>query len=394
MKPARELIVASLAAHGARRVFGDPLGNLAAVPVSEPTLAAALADADGRLHRVGAAYRSATQTLRLSSRIGTSGAVTEICSSPQHIVRVVEAAARDVARNHRAHVIRLDFDLDAPIPSAARPVGARDYVPYPGALVDPSVRLALLAGPYVTRRDSVAALHSLAARANIGVANTWGAKGLFRWDSPHHMGTVGLQARDFELVFAGVDVVLSTGIDADEARPPMPAGIEVITVDPQQLGSLAAHIKPRTAIEPNPLYGALGAVAQPGYVDRRVPHHPARVVQMLREQLPPGGLISADPGRIGLWIARTFPTTELGSVVVPATGGPGAAAAVAACAALDGRVAVVATAERSELQAQLVEWSTSRSARIIESIWDGPDLAIDWSLDAALIDAAGECVAF
>ena len=31
------------------------------------------------------------------------------------------------------------------------------------------------------------------------VVNTWGAKGVLRWDDPHHAGTAGLQADDFDL---------------------------------------------------------------------------------------------------------------------------------------------------------------------------------------------------
>ena len=53
---------------------------------------------------------------------------------------------------------------------------------------------------------------------NIGVANTWGAKGVFAWDSPHHLGTCGLQAHDFELLgFADLDLLWVTGLDPDES---------------------------------------------------------------------------------------------------------------------------------------------------------------------------------
>jgi thiamine pyrophosphate-dependent acetolactate synthase large subunit-like protein len=412
---ALDLMVACLRAHGARRVFGDSFGDLAVEPTSEPALAALLADAQGRHFGVGVAYSSADQTLRLSSRTDGSSPmrpdspvrrdsparrdspvrpVDAVCESPLHIVRVVEAAARDVARNHTTHVVHLAFDLATPIPSAARPVGHRDYVPYAGELVRDATRFAVLAGPYLVRRGAAAAVRDFAARTNCGVANTWGAKGLFTWDSPHHMGTVGLQARDFELVFDQIDTVLATGIDPDEARPTMPAGINVITVDPQQLSSLATHITPRSTIHPNALYAALSAVAQPGYVDNRFPYHPARVVATLREQLPSGGVVAADPGRAGLWVARTFPTTELGSVVVPATGAPGTAAAIAACAALDGRSAIAVVGERSAMHSEVLDWIAQRGNAVIESVWDSPASPIDWSLDDQLVAAAGEVVAF
>src|SRR5690606_3199418 len=47
-----------------------------------------------------------------------------------------------------------------------------------------------------------------------------------------------------------------------------------------------------------------------------------------------GGLVAADPGVAGYWVARTFATTTLGSVEVPASGGPGFAVACAAVARL------------------------------------------------------------
>ena len=73
-------------------------------------------------------------------------------------------------------------------------------------------------GCYATARSTACA--SSPPRRNIGVANTWGAKGVFNWDSPHHLGTCGLQAHDFELLgFGELDLLWIVGLDPDESPP-------------------------------------------------------------------------------------------------------------------------------------------------------------------------------
>jgi hypothetical protein len=64
--------------------------------------------------------------------------------------------------------------------------------------------------------------------------------------------------------------------------------------------------------------------------------HPARATRDLGALRPDGGLVVADPGPAGFWVARAFPTTEPGSVLVPATDAPGTAAAAALVGGLDG----------------------------------------------------------
>jgi len=46
---------------------------------------------------------------------------------------------------------------------------------------------------------------------------------------------------------------------------------------------------------------------------------PSRVTRHYTQVLGESGLVAADPGTAGYWVARTFATTRLGSVLVPAT---------------------------------------------------------------------------
>ncbi len=286
----------------------------------------------------------------------------------------------------------------------------------------PAGRFVVLAGPGVVATRSIEALRAFADAANVPVANTWGAKGVLPWDSPQHMGTCGLQARDFELLdFARYDAIVATGTDFVESPSERVALAPVVEVAPQQLGRLAASIAPAT--EPMPmteLYRRLSAIAQPGYVDDRVPLHPARAVGDLRAALPPRGVITADPGLAGLWVARTFPTTEPGTVVVPAVATPGLATALALVASRRGFAAVAVTTEPlHHATLTLLELATELGAALVVDVWSegGPvrvaadhlehleaatrepgvsilDVPVDASLTRALVDAAGPVVAW
>jgi hypothetical protein len=286
----------------------------------------------------------------------------------------------------------------------------------------PDGRLVVLAGPGVVGTRSIAGLRAFATAANIPVANTWGAKGVLPWDSPHHMGTCGLQARDFELLdFASYDAIVATGTDLAESPEERFALAPFVDISPTALGHLAGEATPSSEpIPSNELYTRLSAVAQPGYADDRVPLHPARAVADVRAASPPGGVVVADPGVAGLWVARTFPTTEPGSVVVPAIATPGIAAALALVAALRGLPAVAVTTEPlDQTTLGMLELATELGTALTIDVWaaGGPvrraqehlehlraavsepgvtivDVPVDTSLTRKLVDAAGPVVAW
>ena len=99
----------------------------------------------------------------------------------------------------------------------------------------------MLAGPAVIRTGNEAGLRALAGMTGAPVVNTWGAKGVLRWDDPHHAGTAGLQADDFVLAgLADLDVLITTGLDPDEVTSrPWQGTTEVIDVPPHQLAFAA-----------------------------------------------------------------------------------------------------------------------------------------------------------
>src|SRR3954471_6631034 len=120
----------------------------------------------------------------------------------------------------------------------------------------PDGRLVVLAGPGVVGTRSIDGLRAFATAANVPIANTWGAKGVLPWDSPHHMGTCGLQARDFELLdFASYDAIITEETDIAESPEERFALAPIIDTPPTELGRLADRVTPASEpIQSNELY--------------------------------------------------------------------------------------------------------------------------------------------
>lgn len=416
-----ELLGGCLRAVGIERLFGQSLPGVTGLELHDPGLATLLADADGRLGpRPGAALLP-DQCLRISSRPGGT-AEPEPVSDAGALPDIIREAAATSAVTTR--VLRLDLDLDAPAPEGLWPIGLAPTRHRPREFTGglPAGRAMVLAGPGVLRADAIDGLRALAACGNVPVANTWGAKGVFSWDSPFHMGTAGLQARDFELLgFDGADLLITTGLDFDESPPSRWELAPSVDVDPRDLGALAAVLRPSPIqIRPNHLYTGIAAIVQPGFTSEGTPLHPARAVVDVRTALPSDGIVVADPGLAGLWFARSFPTARAGSVLVPATYVPGIAAAIAFVAGLRGHHSIAVTdAPVNDTTRAVVALAKQRSVPMVVEVWgtgghvkDPEDhvarldtafaspgvsvigVPIDAAKTQRLIDVAGEIVAW
>jgi thiamine pyrophosphate-dependent acetolactate synthase large subunit-like protein len=259
---------------------------------------------------------------------------------------------------------------------------------------DPDARIVVLAGPAAMAEAE--ALHSLAVHLGAPVANTWGAKGIYPWDDPHHMGTCGLQRDDFALLgFTDFDLVVAVGTDAAESPRERYALTETIelAVDREGFDRIRATTAKRTFThEPNALYTRIAAIAQPGYGDESVPRHPARAVMDLKQSLGPETCVTAQPGEVGLWVARTFPTDRMGSVVVPAHDRPGIGAAVGLVSAVGGTETVtVVQGPPDAATGTVVELARAHDLPLRLEVWEDD---VDWSRTRDLLAAAGPVVAW
>ena len=117
-----DLVSACLAALGATRVIGEALPGLGHLAVADPDLADLLADADGRLNRVGVSLDDQA-VLRVTS---CPGAVTEPIELTDPAAVPAELARFTGQEIPGAFSVRLDLDLDGAGPRGRRAAGPRD----------------------------------------------------------------------------------------------------------------------------------------------------------------------------------------------------------------------------------------------------------------------------
>jgi len=178
---------------------------------------------------------------------------------------------------------------------------------------------------------------------------------------------------------------VTSGLDPDEVTSEPWAGrAEVVDVEPLRLaGAAATRTWPVASLDRPALYTDLAAVCGPLYASDALPLTAARQARELAAELPDGGLVVAEPGLAGFWVARTFPTSTPGSVVVPAAGGREAAWSAALAAAASGRAVtlVVGAPPPAEVSA----------GGVVVEQWDDRTVDLDPS---ALVAVAGEVVAW
>jgi acetolactate synthase-1/2/3 large subunit len=370
-----ELLGRVLAVHGVDAVYGDPLPGVHVTP-APVGVAPVLACAHERVHRTSAAvYARGVLT------IGTGG--------PE---RVIRDGAELLEPLRGGAALRIDVDVFAAAPDRIPPAPARaeewrdpdpsDVAPLAGAAAP-----VVLAGPGVVRGGAVAGLHAFATAGDLGVLNTWGAKGVFDWRSRHHWATVGLQADDFRLGGLGsADLIVATGVDPDEAPDAAWQIAPVLAVPPALLSPLAeGWRRPRASLDVPPLRAGLAEVTQEGWASAAVPLQPSRVTLHYGEVFGSGGLVAADPGVAGYWVARTFSTTELGTVQVPGRATPGFAAASALVARLrqPSRPVLAAVDRVDDATAAVLHAAAALGVPVPVEVWspDGPSLGADDHLE-------------
>jgi hypothetical protein len=421
-----ELIGRCLNALGVTRVFGSARSGVGGIPglphalVEEPALAVLLADAAGRIGPGPGVALLPGRVLRLGARPG---------ASPERVViddvELVPSAFAGWSLSEVPSTVEyeLALDLDAPAPDHLAPIDPTPELRASTLAPDlAEVRTLVLAGPGVVRHDAIGTLHEVARKLGAGVVNTWGAKGVYRWDDPHHFGTAGLQARDAELAgLTTAELVITTGLDPDEMPAHAWATGPVLDVDPRVLGALTYRwVDAERELARPALYEQLSSALGPLYVSDAAPLTPARAAADLGALRPAGGLVAADPGPVGLWVARALPTTEPASVIVPSLAVEGFALAAAVVASFEARPALAVVADpvgpaTAQLLALVEHWGSD----VVLEVWAddaaprSPDdraaelraalerggvstvvTAIDLALTQVLIDVAGPVIAW
>lgn len=243
-------------------------------------------------------------------------------------------------------------------------------------MTDGALGTIILAGSGVVRDGVVGELREVVMRTQTGVFNTWAAKGLFQWDNPAHLGTIGLQRDDLLLArLSDADDVVVIGVDDAEIPRDLLSSLgvtwrEVATGD---VRTLQLPFRDAFAERP-PVYGLLAAVCQPMYADDSLPLNPARAAADLAAWMPPESFVTADANIVGFWLGRTFPTRALGSVVLPVAHTPGFAATNALRAGRINQRAVVVTDHVDDATRSVLDRAVEARVGVVVEVWshDGP----------------------
>jgi acetolactate synthase-1/2/3 large subunit len=245
--------------------------------------------------------------------------------------------------------------LELPEDVMARPLDARPLrhrvpvLPEPAAreleraaeIIASAERPIALAGNGAIRARAARALRYFVETTGIPVAETFMAKGLLDSDDPRAVGTVGLQARDYELAgFEEADVVITIGYDLVEHAPKHwnPRRDKRIIVIDTVAAEIDEHFVPEVellgdiagvlsrlaarAIRPNPNPPASGlrdvvlGALEGARDDDAFPMRPPRLLHEIRRVLGRDDILVSDVGLHKLWIGRMFPAHEPGTVLI------------------------------------------------------------------------------
>jgi len=342
-------------------------------------------------------------------------------SSPEIVPEVVRKAFK-VAETEKPGPTHLELPEDVMTRALdARPLPRLGPVqPEPGMreleraaqIIDAAEAPIVLAGNGAIRGHAARALRAFAEVTGISVAETFMAKGLLDYENPYAAGTVGLQARDYEMAgFEDADVVIAVGYDLVEHAPEhwnprgekrivvidsVAAEIDEFYVPEVELIGDIAHVLARLAAgcsrapgngsEPSGLrevtFRALGDARE----DEHFPMRPPRVLWDIRQALGPEDILVSDVGLHKLWIGRMFPAHEPGTVLIAnGLAGMGFALPTAIAAKLvypERRVVTVSGDGGFLMNCQELETAARLGTAVVNIVWENGQFgSIAWKQD-------------
>jgi acetolactate synthase I/II/III large subunit len=273
-------------------------------------------------------------------------------SSPEIVPEVVRKAFK-VAESEKPGPTHLELPEDvmmrgldaAPLPRLApvQPEPGMRELQRAAEIIDGAENPIVLAGNGAIRGHAARALRAFVQVTGIPVAETFMAKGLLDYESPYAAGTVGLQARDYEMAgFDDADVVIAVGYDLVEHAPEhwnpkgtkkiilvdsvaaeidefyLPA-VELIGDIAQVLARLATSCARSTSGDgamPSGLRNVTLRALNEAQEDDHFPMRPPRVLWDIRAALGRDDILVSDVGLHKLWIGRMFPAHEPGTVLI------------------------------------------------------------------------------
>ena len=307
------------------------------------------------------------------------------------------------------------LEAGAPLPhrqERRRPEPSQTELDDAAELIQGAEHPLILAGNGVSRGEAAPALRAFAHATGMGVAATFMGKGVLDDEDPHWRGTVGMQARDYELAgFENADVVITVGYDLVEHAPVNwnPKGDKTIVcidtvaaeVDAnfvtasdlvgdidlilRRLTGLVGTGEPSTTT-PSRLEDLVQGTFRAGATDDAFPMRPPRVLWEIRQALGRQDILISDVGLHKLWIARLFPAHEPDTVLIAnGLAGMGIALPTGIAAKLvhpDRKVVTVSGDGGFLMNCQELETAKRLKTNLVNVIWENQQFgSIVWKQD-------------
>jgi acetolactate synthase-1/2/3 large subunit len=341
-------------------------------------------------------------------------------SSPEIIPEVVRKAFA-VAESEKPGATHLELPEDvmarpldaSPLPRHApvRPEPGNKELQRAADLIDAAQNPLALAGNGAIRGHAARALRAFIHNTGIPVAETFMAKGLVDSDDPKALGTVGLQARDYEMAgFDDADLVIAIGYDLVEHSPKhwnprrdkqiividsVAAEIDEYFIPDVELIGDIAHVlaglaagctRSQTTAGSSRLHEVVTRALNDARDDAHFPLRPPRVLWEIRQALGRDDILVSDVGLHKLWIGRMFPAHEPGTVLIAnGLAGMGFALPTAIGAKLvypDRKVIAVSGDGGFLMNVQELETAARLGTAVVNVIWEnGQYGSIVWKQD-------------
>ena len=341
-------------------------------------------------------------------------------SSPEIIPEVVRKAFA-VSESEKPGATHLELPEDVMArPLDASPLPRHPPVqPEPGSkelqraadLIDAAANPMVLAGNGAIRGHASRALRSFVHNTGVPVAESFMAKGLIDDDDPKAVGTVGLQARDYEMAgFDDADLVIAVGYDLVEHSPKhwnpgrdkqiividsVAAEVDQYFIPDVELIGDIAHVLARlaaactrsqTTAGTSRLHEVVMGALSDARDDDHFPLRPPRVLSDIRAALGRHDILVSDVGLHKLWIGRMFPAHEPGTVLIAnGLAGMGFALPTAIGAKLvhpDRKVVAVSGDGGFLMNAQELETAARLRTPVVNVIWENGQFgSIVWKQD-------------
>jgi acetolactate synthase I/II/III large subunit len=341
-------------------------------------------------------------------------------SSPEIIPEVVRKAFA-VAESEKPGSTHLELPEDvmgqpldaSPLPRHApvRPEPGGRELQRAAEMIDNARNPLALAGNGAIRGHAARALRSFVHNTGIPVAETFMAKGLVDYEDQKALGTVGLQARDYEMAgFEDADLVIAIGYDLVEHSPKhwnpnrdkqiividsIAAEVDQNFVPDVELIGDVAHVLARLAADcsrsqttagTSRLHEVVMAALNEARDDDQFPVRPPRALWDLRQALGRNDILVSDVGLHKLWIGRMFPAHEPGTVLIAnGLAGMGFALPTAIGAKLvhpDRKVVAVSGDGGFLMNCQELETARRLGTAVVNVIWENAQFgSIVWKQD-------------